>query len=81
LTAIVADSDPDFIKTLETGKRELRLLVLHNGLRRKGLAGTRLTGTGTATGTSSGNTTIDVTQSDRKLSSVDLHGILTHDLH
>ncbi|SIO72996.1 hypothetical protein SAMN05444172_9498 [Burkholderia sp. GAS332] len=69
LTAIVADSDPDFIKTLETGKRELRLLVLHNGLRGKGLSGTRLTGTGTATGTSGGNTTIDVTQSEKKFSS------------
>jgi hypothetical protein len=69
LKAIVAQSDPDFIKTLETGRRELRLLVLHNGLRGKGLSGTRLTGTGTATGTSGGNTTIDVTQSEKKLSS------------
>lgn len=68
-TAIVADSDPDFIKTLETGKRELRLLVLHNGLRWKGLSGATPMSTGTATGTSGGNTTIDVTQSEKKLSS------------
>ena len=60
LTAIVAGSDPDFIKTLETGKRELRLLVLRNGLRGKGLSGTRVAATGTVTGTSGGNTTIDV---------------------
>lgn len=39
LKAIVAQSDPDFVKLLETGKRELRLLVLHNGLRGKGLSG------------------------------------------
>lgn len=69
LTAIVADSDRDFIRTLETGKRKLRLLVLHNGLRGKGLSGTRPMSTGTATGTSGGNTTLDVTQSEKKLSS------------
>lgn len=62
LTAIVADSDRDFIKTLKTGKRKLRLLVLHNDLRGKGLSGARVAATGTVTGTSAGNTTIDVTQ-------------------
>ena len=69
LTAIVAQSDPDFVKALDTGKRELRLLVLHNGLRGQGLSGTTLVGPGTRTGTSGGNATIDVVQSEKRLSS------------
>ncbi|NUA25972.1 hypothetical protein [Cupriavidus basilensis] len=39
LKAIVAQSDPDFVKALEDGKRELRLLALHNGLQGTGLSG------------------------------------------
>lgn len=69
LKAIVAQSDPDFVKLLETGKRELRLLVLHNGLRGKAISGTTPTATGTGARTSGGNSTIDVTQSEKKLSS------------
>lgn len=69
LTAIVAQSDPDFVKALDTGKRELRLLVLHNGLRGKGLSGTTSVRPGTKTGTPGGNATIDVVQSEKGLSS------------
>ncbi|MGR3905871.1 hypothetical protein Q3A80_02415 [Burkholderia sp. SR8] len=68
LTAIVAQSDPDFVKALDTGKRELRLLVLHNGLRGKGLSGTTPVRPGIGTGTPGGNATIDVVQSEKKLS-------------
>ncbi|KVM66283.1 hypothetical protein WJ59_15575 [Burkholderia gladioli] len=68
LTAIVAQSDPDFVKALDTGKRELRLLVLHNGLRGKGLSGTTPVRPGTGAGTPGGNATIDVVQSEKKLS-------------
>lgn len=68
LTVIVAQSDPDFVKALDTGKRELRLLVLHNGLRSKGLSGTTPVPPGTGTGTPGGNATIDVVQSKKKLS-------------
>lgn len=39
ITAIVAQSDPDFIKALDDGKRELRLLALHNGLGGRSLSG------------------------------------------
>ncbi|WP_186178577.1 hypothetical protein [Burkholderia gladioli] len=69
LTAIVAQSDPDFVKALDTGKRELRLLVLHNGLRGKGLSGTTPARPGTRTEMPSGNATIDVVQSEKRLSS------------
>jgi len=69
LKAIVAQSDPDFVKLLETGKRELRLLVLHNGLRGKAISDAPPTLTGTGTRTSGGNATIDVTESQKKLSS------------
>lgn len=68
LTAIVAQSDPDFVKELDTGKPELRLLVLHNGLRGKGLSGTKPAGPGTIAGTPGGNTTIDAVQAEKKLS-------------
>jgi len=38
--AIIADqSDPDFLTALDEGKRELRLLALHNGLSGKPLSG------------------------------------------
>ncbi|WP_322104037.1 hypothetical protein [Paraburkholderia sp. J41] len=69
LTAIVGGSDPDFVKALDTGKRELRLLVLHNGLRGQGLSGTTSVRPGTGAGTSGGKSTIDVVQSERRLSS------------
>ncbi|WP_230956350.1 hypothetical protein [Burkholderia pseudomultivorans] len=69
LTAIVAQSDPDFVKALDTGKRELRLLVLHNGLRGEGLSGTASVRPGTRTGTPGVNATIDVVQSEKRLSS------------
>jgi hypothetical protein len=38
--AVIADqSDPDFVGALQEGKRDLRLLVLHNGLSGKPLSG------------------------------------------
>ena len=42
ITAIVAQSDPNFLKALDDGKRELRLLALHNGLRAAVFPATRL---------------------------------------
>ncbi len=69
LTAVVAQSDPDFVKALDTGKRELRLLELHIGLRGQGLSETTSVGPGTRTGTPGGNATIDVVQSEKRLSS------------
>ncbi|HKS73468.1 MAG TPA: hypothetical protein VJQ82_09750 [Terriglobales bacterium] len=39
ITAIVAHSDPDFIKAADDGRRELRLFALHNGLGGRNLSG------------------------------------------
>jgi hypothetical protein len=74
LTAIVAQSDPDFLRELDTGKRELRLLVLHNGLRGKGLSGATPARPGTGTGAPGGastttNATVYVVESGKRLSS------------
>lgn len=70
LTAIAAQSDPDFIKALDDGKRELRLLALHNGLRNHGLSGNPPTPAGSKPVPSpAGNTTTRVLPSDRKLDS------------
>ncbi|HDR9868658.1 TPA: hypothetical protein QDE31_02580 [Burkholderia cenocepacia] len=71
LKAILAHSDPDFVKALDTGKRELRLLVLHNGLRGQGLSGATPVGPGTQAGKPGGNAsnaTIEVVESPKKLS-------------
>lgn len=70
IAIIAAQSDPDFLQTIDDGKRELRLLLLHNGLK-----GCRLSGpassavSNTAAGTASGKTTTSFIQTDEKLSS------------
>jgi len=70
LTVIAAQSDPDFLKALDDGKRELRLLALHNGLRRRGLSGQPSAATGSKSSSSpAGNTTTQVVPSDKKLDS------------
>jgi hypothetical protein len=70
ITAIVAQSDPDFIKALDDGKRELRLLALHNGLGGRSLSGVTSAPGGKATaGAPSGNKTTNFTQTEEKLSS------------
>lgn len=38
-TILAAESDPDFVAALDGGKRELRLLALHNGLNGRNLSG------------------------------------------
>jgi len=70
ITAIVAQSDPDFIKALDDGKRELRLLALHNGLGGRSLSGVTSAPGGKATVVApSGNKTTNFTQTEEKLSS------------
>lgn len=39
IAVIVDQSDPDFVRVINEGKRDLRLLVLHNGLSGKPLSG------------------------------------------
>jgi len=70
LTAIARQSDPDFIKALDDGKRELRLLVLHNSLRNQSLSGNPPAAPGGKPATSpAGNTTTQIIPSDKKLDS------------
>lgn len=70
LKAIVAQSDSDFIKALDDGKRELRLLALHNGLGGRSLSGiTSTLGSKASSGAASESKTTDFIQSDKKLSS------------
>jgi hypothetical protein len=70
LTAIAAQSDPDFLKSLNDGKRELRLLALHNGLSRRTLSGQLATGpNGKTVPSHAGNTTTEIVPSDEKLDS------------
>lgn len=71
LTAIVAQSDPDFMKALDGGKRELRLLALHNGLGGRGLSGhlPPAGGINPAANPPGRNRTTSYTQTEEKLSS------------
>lgn len=70
ITAIVAQSDPDFIKALDDGKRELRLLALHNGLEGRSLSGSTLTHGGKPPADArGGQTTTSFIHSEEKLSS------------
>lgn len=70
ITAIVAQSDPDFLKALDDGKRELRLLTLHNGLKGHSLSGaTAPPGGKPSEGIPSGNTTTDYVQTEKRLTS------------
>lgn len=68
LKIIAAQSDPEFVHALEDGKRELRLLALHNGLRKAGLSG-YVPAAGPAANPSRPKTSTEVTLSDKKLDS------------
>jgi hypothetical protein len=68
ITVIVDQSDPDFMSELQEGKRDLRLLVLHNGLSGKPLSGNTPPPI-TLSATGSGNVTKQFVSSDAKLSS------------
>jgi hypothetical protein len=66
-TVIADQSDPEFLFALDDGKRELRLLALHNGLRKPGLSGAAaVAGAGRP---SSAATTSEVLASERQLDS------------
>ncbi len=65
---IVDASDKDFIAALEDGKRELRLLVLHNGLSGRSLSGAPVAVPGTPAGSGAGGTK-QYTASGNKLDS------------
>lgn len=67
ITVIVDQSDRDFIGELHDGKRELRLLVLHNGLSGKPVGGTPTPATGT--GDSAGKATKQYVSSGNRLDS------------
>ena len=70
IMVIVAQSDPDFLKALDDGKRELRLLTLHNGLEGRSLSGSALTHGGKpAAASTAGKATMSFSQSEEKLTS------------
>lgn len=70
ITVIVAQSDRDFLQALEDGKRELRLLALHNGLKGSSLSGSTLKdGSTSPTDAPRGNTAKNFIHTDEKLSS------------
>ena len=70
LKIIAADSDPDFLGALEDGKRELRLLALHNGLRRSRSQSGQKAGTqGVRLASGGGKVATDSETSDKKLDS------------
>ncbi len=69
IAIIVDQSDPDFISALEEGKRELRLLVLHNGLSGKPLSGNLPVPPRAAPGAASGKGTRQYVSSGQKLDS------------
>ncbi|MCB5195552.1 hypothetical protein [Deefgea salmonis] len=70
ITAIVAQSDQDFINALDNGKRELRLLTLHDGLRGASLSGTKpMPASSPLSNASNGTTTTHFIQTEDKLSS------------
>ncbi|EPD43227.1 MULTISPECIES: hypothetical protein [Delftia] len=69
LKIIAAQSDPEFLSALEDGKRELRLLALHNGLHRQGLSGNVPAMKGAELNASAAKTATEVVASDKKLDS------------
>lgn len=69
LTAIAAQSDPEFLSALNKGKRELRLLALHNGLRKPGLSGIGPVAAGSRPEPSTGKGTMQIVRSNTKLDS------------
>lgn len=69
LKIIVAQSDPEFLNALEDGKRELRLLALHNGLRKRGLSGNAPAVNDTGPAARTTKTATEVIASDKRLDS------------
>ena len=69
LKIIAAQSDPEFLNALGDGKRELRLLALHNGLRKHGLSGNAPTVNGSAPAAGTTKTATEVIASDKRLDS------------
>ncbi|MDI9689736.1 hypothetical protein [Burkholderia cenocepacia] len=69
LKIIAAQSDPEFVRALGDGKRELRLLALHNGLRKSGLSGHAPETNPVASSASRPKTSTEVALSDKKLDS------------
>ena len=69
LKIIAAQSDPDFLNALEDGKRELRLLTLHNGLRKHGLSGNAPAVRGASPNAGTIKTATEVIASEKKLDS------------
>lgn len=69
IAVIVDQSDPDFVSALHEGKRDLRLLVLHNGLSGKALSGNAPVSPGTAPATGLGKATKQFIPSGKKLDS------------
>lgn len=70
ITTIVAQSDRNFLKALDDGKRELRLLALHNGLGGRSLSGhAQIPGNTPPVPILGGRTTTNFLQSEEKLSS------------
>ncbi|MEO3714124.1 hypothetical protein [Roseateles flavus] len=67
LKIIAADSDPDFLSALEDGKRELRLLALHNGLRRRSQPGQPAGAPGIRLASGGGKVATDIETSEKKL--------------
>lgn len=68
-TTIADQSDPEFLSALGDGKRELRLLTLHNGLRKPGLSGDAFAAAGNRPPAKAGQSSTDVVASERKLDS------------
>lgn len=69
IAVIVDKSDRDFVSELEAGKRELRLLVLHNGLSGKPLSSKPPIPTGATPGIGPGKGTRQYVSSGQKLDS------------
>ncbi|SHI29809.1 hypothetical protein [Pollutimonas bauzanensis] len=69
LTIIAAQSDPEFLSALGDGTCELRLLALHNGLRKHGLSGNISAVKGSQPAPSTVMTAIEVIASEKKFDS------------
>jgi hypothetical protein len=69
IAVIVDQSDPDFVSALHEGKRDLRLLVLHNGLSGKPLSGNASVPPGTLPANGLGKATKQFIPSGKKLDS------------
>lgn len=69
LSAIAATSERDFLTALGDGKRELRLLALHNGLRKAGLSGNAPAALGGGGVRAGAHVTTEFQASERRLDS------------